>query len=130
MAKVVLDASVVIAFLDANDAHHAGAVAALKAAQAEELILPASAFAEVLVGPHRKGPVAVAVVEQFVADLALRIEPLSAEIAREAARLRAQHCSLRLPDTLVLATGEALDASVVLTSDAAWPKLSRRARLI
>src|SRR5579883_1007836 len=56
MAVIVLDASVVIAFLDSSDAHHASAVAALAAHQSEQLVLPASTYAEILVGPYRRGP--------------------------------------------------------------------------
>jgi predicted nucleic acid-binding protein len=79
-------------------------------------VLPASAYAEVLVGLTRGGPAAVARVEQFVADLGIGIEPLTAPIARRAAALRARHTALRLPDALVLATADALDAPV-LTAD-------------
>lgn len=127
---VVLDTSIVIAFRDPADAHHAAAVAAFTRHQGDELVLPASAYAEALVGPSRRGPAAMASFEQFTSDLAVRIEPLSHEIARRVARLRAHHGSLRLPDALVLATGDVLDASIVLTADTAWPKVSRRTRLI
>jgi PIN domain nuclease of toxin-antitoxin system len=98
MALTVLDASVVIAFLDAQDAHHQAA---------------RSALAE----------------RQFVADLGIGIEPLTAPIARRAAALRARHAALRLPDALVLATADALDAPV-LTADRAWTRVSRRARVL
>lgn len=130
MALVVLDASVVIAFLDSRDAHHPAAVAALAANRAAELVLPASVYAEILVGPWRQGPEAVARIERFVADLALRIEPLSAAIAGEAVRLRARHSALKLPDAFVLATGDILGAARVLTADRHWTKLSRRAQAI
>jgi PIN domain nuclease of toxin-antitoxin system len=129
VAVVVLDASVVIAFLDANDTHHAIAVEALGALMASDAVLPASAYAEVLVEPWRRGAHVVAQVRTFTADFGIRIEPLTAEVAERAARLRAQHRSLRLPDALVLATAEALDAHV-LTSDRTWARLSRRVRVI
>lgn len=129
MAVVVLDASVVIAFLDAGDAHHAAAVAAIGRARRDELVLPSSAYAEVLVDPWRRGPEAVAVVRQFVVDVGIRIEPLTADIAERAARLRAGARAFRLPDALVLATAEALDAPA-LTCDRSWSRVSRRARLV
>jgi predicted nucleic acid-binding protein len=129
-ALVVLDTSVVIAFREPADAHHAAAVAAFGRHQADALVLPASAYAEALVGPHRRGPAAVASFDRFVADLALRVEPLTPEIARRAAALRRRHAALRLPDALVLGTGEVLDVGVVLTADAAWAKLSRRVRVL
>jgi hypothetical protein len=58
------------------------------------------------------------------------VESLTAEIADRAALLRARHASLRLPDALVLATGDALAADAVLTAGSAWPRVSRRARVI
>jgi predicted nucleic acid-binding protein len=130
VAVAVLDTSVLIGFLDTSDANHDGAVAALAAFRGYELILPASAYAELLVGPNRHGPDAVGKVEQCLVDLALRIEPLTPEIARKAAVLRARHRALKGPDALVLATGDVLDASAVLTADRGWPKVSRRARPI
>jgi predicted nucleic acid-binding protein len=39
VAVVLLDASVVIAFLDATDAHHAVAVEALRRAKLDELVI-------------------------------------------------------------------------------------------
>src|SRR5206468_3884037 len=98
VAIVVLDASVVIALLDAGDPHHAAAVEAVGHARREELVLPSSAYAEVLVDPWRRGPDAVAVVKRFVTDLGIRIAPLTEQVAELAARLRAHHRALRLPD--------------------------------
>jgi PIN domain nuclease of toxin-antitoxin system len=129
VAIVVLDASVVIALLDAGDAHHAAAVAAIGQARREALVLPASAYAEVLVDPWRRGPGAVSVVRRLVTDLGIHVQPLTADTAEGAARLRARHSALRLPDALVLATADALDATV-LTCDRAWPRVTRRAHII
>jgi hypothetical protein len=42
VAIVVLDASVVMGFLDADDAHHRASVAALAARRGEQLVLPVS----------------------------------------------------------------------------------------
>ena len=130
MTVVVLDASVVIAFLDPADPHHRRAEAAFTAHQVENLVLPASVYAEVLVGPYRRGPAAVTTVEQLIADFAMRIGPVGAEIARRAAQIRSRNPALKLPDAFVLATGDVLDASAVLTADSTWPKVSSRARLL
>ncbi len=129
MALVVLDASVAIAFLDAGDAHHAAAVEAVGRARRDELVLPSSAYAEILVDPWRRGPDAVALVRRFLTDLSIRIEPLTAEIAERAAQLRSSHRALRLPDALVLATADVLDAGA-LTCDRSWRRVSRRARVV
>jgi predicted nucleic acid-binding protein len=130
VAIAVLDASVVIAFRDPADALHSRAIAAFRTLGSDELVLPASVYAEVLVGPLRHGTPAVASLEQFISDFGMLIAPLTAEIARSAASLRATTPSLRLPDAFVLATGETLGAAYVLTGDGAWPKLSPRARVI
>src|SRR3990170_665202 len=68
MGLTVLDAGVVIAVLDAADGHHAAARAALSEALArgDELVLPASAYAESLVGPSRRGQAAVAALDALV----------------------------------------------------------------
>jgi predicted nucleic acid-binding protein len=130
VALVVLDASVIIAFLDPDDALHDAAVEALTERQHDELLIPASAYAETLVAPYRRGPEAVAEVEAFLADFAIRIEPITPPTARAAARLRSESRSLRLPDALVLASAEELGADSVLTADESWARISGRVTLI
>lgn len=126
MGLTVLDAGVLIGFLDANDAHHATAHAALGEARSrnDRLVLPASAFAEILVGPSRKGVAAVTAVRDLVDRVPIHIEPLGAEIAVAAAAIRARHRSLKLPDALVIATAGHLDADHLITTDRAWPSRS------
>ena len=130
MALVVLDASVVIAFLDPDDAVHGAAVAAFTEHQHDELVIPNSAFAEILVAPHRRGAEAVFEVDAFVSDFAVRLEALTPPIAQAAAKLRSETRSLRLPDALVLATADQLEAAAVLTGDESWARISGRVRLI
>jgi len=129
VALLVLDASVVIALLDARDIHHSRALASIEGSRADEKVIPASAFAEVLVVPQRAGGRAVGEFERNLADVPVRIEAVTADIARQAAALRARHSALRLGDALVLATGEILGATV-LTADRGWPRYSRRVRVI
>lgn len=130
MAIVVVDASVVIAHFDGDDAHHAAAAVALREADADELVVPASAYAEVLVRPYRRGARSVAQADEFFAEIGARIEPIGTPIAKRAAYLRSSHTGLRLPDALVLATGDLLDADRVLTTDRALARFSRRVRPI
>ena len=127
MALAVLDASVFIAFLDPDDAHHGATRTAFE--QGDRLVLPASAYAEVMVHPFERGAAAVRHVESVIRELPILLEPISAEIGRRAAELRAKR-RLRLPDALVIATGDVLDADVVLTADQRWRKLSSRVRVI
>lgn len=133
MGVIVLDAGVVIAVLDANDVHHQAAREALSAALLDpaELVLPASAYAEVLVAPSRAGGTAVATVDAFVDGLPARIEPTSRTIAASAAALRARHGSaLRLPDALIIATAVVLRAERVLTTNARWPRRDIRIEVL
>ena len=125
MGLTVLDAGVVIALLDANDRHHQEARSRLHRARAEgqQFVLPASAYAEVLVGPMRRDPAAADVVNAFVDALPAVVVLADREVAAIAASLRAGHPRLRLPDALVVATASALAAERIITTDAAWPEL-------
>jgi predicted nucleic acid-binding protein len=123
VALIVLDASVVIALLDPNDRLHPAARAALARHAADDLKLPASAYAESLVGPARRSQLAAA--KGAIATLLLDIVPITDQVAEAAAKLRARHPGLRLPDALVVATGSVLGAAVVLTGDARWRQLGQ-----
>lgn len=123
MGLTHLDAGVIIAFLDADDAHHDAARSALANAldNTERLALAASALAECLVGPARTGPKAVEVVRTLIERLPASVVDLDADIAAQAAGLRAGHRSLKLPDALVLATAEQSGADQLITTDRRWP---------
>jgi predicted nucleic acid-binding protein len=130
VALVALDASVVIAFLDPDDALHDAAVEALTEHQHEELLVPTSAYAEILVAPYRIGDEAVSEIEAFLSDFSVRLQAITAEVARAAAQLRSSWRGLRLPDALVLATADELEADIVLTGDESWARISSRVILI
>lgn len=132
MALTVVDAGVVIAILDSSDTHHQPARMALGTARerGDDLILPAAAYAEVLVVPHRSGSEAVAVVDRFLDALPMRVEPVDRAIAGRAAQLRATRSSLRLPDALVIATALQLRAGRLLTTDRRWPELEVAIELV
>lgn len=134
MGLTLIDAGVLIGFLDRTDAHHAASYDALTGAldRYDRIVLPASAYGEALVGPSRRGSKAVTVVEQLVERVPIEIEPLSQAIARTAAMIRAKHRSIRLPDALVIATAKELDADLLVTTDHGWPtraKLGLRATI-
>ena len=122
MSTVVLDAGVIIGALDSADAHHRAAATVLAGLSRDDFVVPASVLAEILVRPYMRGPTAVQSVERFLDDLGARIQSLDAAVAHAAARLRASHASLRLPDALVAGTASVV-GGVVLTTDSGWPQL-------
>ena len=125
MALTVIDAGVIIGVLDARDSHHQAARDAVSAAieRGDTLSVPASAYAECLVGPAKRGRDAMRIVDDFLADLPAEIEPITRQVAARAAQLRARHGRrLRLPDALVLAMALHLRAERVVTTDAGWPR--------
>ena len=123
MALIHLDAGVLIGFLDAEDVHHRSARSAIAEAvdRADNLEMAASALAECLVGPARRGDEAVDLVRDLRKRLPIAIVPLDVDIATAAARLRARHRSLRLPDALVIATAAVGGADQLVTTDRRWP---------
>lgn len=116
MAVIVLDAGVLIGYLDRDDSHHAGSVTILDESAGEELHLPASAYAEVMVGAYRAG--IADEVRARIDDLELVVDPIDRAMADAAARLRASHRSLRLPDALLLAAAAQMDGDVITTDRA------------
>lgn len=126
----MLDTSVVIGFLQQGDPHHDAARGAVRQASADELVVPSVAYAEVMVGAFLAGAAAVEPIEGFFDELARRVEPLTRDIARRAAALRAAERGLALPDALIVATAEALDAERLLTADSRLARLSPRVAVI
>ncbi len=127
MGLIVIDAGVLIGFMDATDAHHAAARRMLAAASTggDTVALPASAYAEALVGPARRGATESAQVQAFIERFPIRIVSLDPAIALAAAGLRARHGQrMRLPDALVVATAIVMDADLLVTTDRKWPRRS------
>jgi predicted nucleic acid-binding protein len=121
---IVLDASVVIAALSVDDAHHDAAVSALAGASDDELVLAATTRAEILVGPARVGGKVLTAAREF-AD-GCEIVPVSAAIADDAAALKARHGGLSLPDAIALVIAEMIDADAVWTFDRRWRDVHQR----
>lgn len=107
---IVLDASVLIAHLDGDDAHHERASALLAQVAAESLCASSITVAEVLVGPARAGHLdrATTVLDQ----LRVATQPLPEDAPVRLAMLRAE-TNLKLPDCCVLLAAEQTHATVV-----------------
>lgn len=123
MGLIHLDAGVVIGLLDAADPHHESATEtrADVVRSGDRLAMAASAFAECLVGPARRGERAIETVDGLFARLPIDVVPLGADIVRMSARIRAKHTSLWLPDALVIASAAHAEADRLVTTDRRWP---------
>jgi PIN domain nuclease of toxin-antitoxin system len=69
-------------------------------------------------------------VREKIQLLDLGVIPIGEDIAVEAARLRGRHRSLRLPDALIIASGDLLDADSILTGDRKWTAVSHRVQVV
>jgi predicted nucleic acid-binding protein len=100
---IVLDASVLIGYLDRADPHHADAEVLLVAALDEDLAVNTLTLAEVLVGPARHGRLAE--LRAALGDLDVRELALPPDAAARLAVLRVG-TGLRLPDCCVLLSAQ------------------------
>ena len=124
MARVALDADIVIAFLDPGHDQHAAAVAELgpRLAPGDELVVGATVYTETIVRPLQQGTDAT--IDQFLDSAGIAVVPIDRAIARRAAVLRAEHQSLLLPDAMSLATAIAT-YSTLLTLDKKLRRIGR-----
>jgi predicted nucleic acid-binding protein len=127
VARVALDADVIIAFLDAADGQHERAVDELRPrlAAGDRVFVCASVYAAVMVRPLQRGTEAA--VDEFLDALGATVVAVDRELARHAAQLRARHRALRLPDALSLAAALA-GAAELLTFDDALLRVAERER--
>ena len=96
---IVLDASLLIAYLSTSDPHHQGSLTILAEHAAEPLATPALTLAETLVGPARAGRATDVLEALSTLELTViqDVEPATL------AALRASS-GLRMPDAVVLHT--------------------------
>lgn len=106
---IVLDASVLIAYLDGSDAHHESAEALLIGAIDDDLGANPLTLAEVLVVPARTGHLDT--VLSMLRDLEIESLPFPADAAVWLAELRAR-TNLKMPDCCVLLAAEIAGASI------------------
>ena len=96
---IVLDASVLIGYLDAGDAHHDRATALLTREVDDDFAVDLLTLAELLVAPTRTGQRDT--VLSILADLAVETLPFPEGAAVTLAQLRAETV-LKMPDCCVL----------------------------
>lgn len=110
---IVLDASVLVAFLDPCDALHGKSVSTMLELGSDRLLISPITHAEVLVGPARSGTLAS--TQAALSALGVTEVALPADAAPQLAGLRAT-TALKLPDCCVLLAAQQ-SASTVLTFD-------------
>jgi predicted nucleic acid-binding protein len=109
---IVVDASVLIAHLDASDVQHEEAVGWLLEVAEQPLGCSTITLAEILAGPARSNRLESA--RQAIAELGVSEIALAADAAPRLASLRAE-TKLKLPDGCVLLAAQDADADAVLT---------------
>jgi len=103
---IVADASVLIAWLDAHDPHHAAAIDVLS--QVERFVVDPLTLAEVLVHPARHGRDGDVITRLEAIGMILSTLPID---PRALAQLRAT-TRLKMPDCIVLACAQAHDLQI------------------
>lgn len=134
MAKLVFDASAVIALFDSSNVHHSWALDVYRANGDADFLIPAITYAEILVHPAKAKK-----LQSFVTTMAkagFEIVEIDRTTAENIAATRAT-TDLKMPDAIVLAiaqdvNGTLVSADKVLVSKAKsskvkamtpWPKL-------
>jgi len=113
---IVLDATVLIAYLDDTDPHHAPAAALLRDQAGSPFATSALTLAETLVRPVSRGA-ADLVIDILVGRLEITTVPIMSVEAPRLAEIRAS-TGLKMPDCCVLLAAERLSASKLATFDA------------
>lgn len=106
---IVLDANVLIAFLDGADEHHDRAAGLLEREIADQYAIQSLTLAEVLVAPTRSGTTRV--VHRALEELEIREIGFTDDAAARLAALRVE-TTCRMPDCCVLLAAESNDARI------------------
>lgn len=116
----VLDAGVMISYLDPIDAHHEGSMRALRslARSGERFATSAVTLSEALVAPARENTQSLEnAFFELTIEAGIEVLEVDREVALEIARARAVHPTLKTPDAAVIATARTSGANLILTTD-------------
>jgi predicted nucleic acid-binding protein len=121
---ILLDSTVIVGFLDADDDLHEVTVARFKEiVDSHSLVASVISYAEVMTGASL-GHHAEDAVDGFFDALVKDLLPVDRRIAARAAALRGKRRSLPMPDALILATADLHNqVESVLCADGDWPKV-------
>ena len=133
-STILLDTSAILAYLSGAEVASPPATIVLDgfvATGRNRAVISAITVTEALVRPFRAAsPGALRTVEDFLRHFPnLSVEPVTFEIAREAARVRALTAG-PTPDAIVLATGQVVGAMVAVANDARWAPIVAKAQLV
>jgi predicted nucleic acid-binding protein len=122
---ILLDSTVIVGFLDADDALHDVSVAKLhELAGADPLAASVVSYAEVLTGAEL-GHHPIERVRGFFDALIRDLLPVDRGVAARASQIRGKRLSLSMPDALILATADLhAEIEVVLCADGDWSKVA------
>lgn len=122
---IVIDTSVLIAYLDGGEAFSPAATILLDqlvAGGSHPATVSAVTVTECMVRPYRASSSAVVTAATFLGHFPnLRVRPIDHEVAMEAARVRAL-TGLRTPDALVIATALVEGIATLVTGDGQWER--------
>ena len=122
-ADILLDTSVVLAYLNEGEAASPAATVVIDEfvrTGRNRATISAVSVAETFVRPFTAGAAAVGIVDAFLRHFPnLTVSGIDYDVAREAARLRAQ-TSLKTPDALIIATALNAGISILVANDAKW----------
>ena len=121
---ILLDSTVIVGFLDADDALHEVTVAKFKEiVGSHRLVASVISYAEVMTGVSL-GRHSQKNVDGFFDALVKDLLPVDRPVAARAATLRGKRTSLKMPDALILATADLhTEIGKVLCADAEWLKV-------
>jgi predicted nucleic acid-binding protein len=122
---ILLDSTVIVGFLDADDALHEVAVARLRELVPDNpLAASVISYAEVMTGAELDHHPREHVIGFFA--LIRDLLPADQAVAERAASIRGARRSLPMPDALILATADLHEGiDTVLCADADWPKVKK-----
>lgn len=123
---IVLDANVLIGFLDANDPHHAASVALLERRFADGFATSVLTVAEALVHPTKADRQDAAL--SALTRIGVRILPIEPADASALARVRSTY-PLRMPDAVALHAALKIGAGLA-TFDEALAAAAERAGVV
>jgi predicted nucleic acid-binding protein len=131
--SVLVDSSAILAYLDGTESISVLAAVVFDgfiATGRNPAVMSAVSVTETLVRPLRaQSASAAGTVEAFLRRFPhLSIEPVTFEIAREAAQIRAA-TAIRTPDALILATAAVVGSHIVVANDDRWLGAIERAGL-